>query len=92
MARNRKKTIERVKIVDIADKGMSFGKTEDGMTILVEGTVPGDVVDVLTLRKKKGLWFSVPKHYHSKSEDRVEPVCQHFGVCGGCKWQHQEEG
>ncbi len=86
MAR-RKRTITNVSIVDIADRGMAFGKTPEGQAILVQGVVPGDVVDVLILRKKKGLPSGVVTQFHSYSEHRTEPFCSHFGICGGCKWQ-----
>lgn len=88
MARNRKRLIPNVHIFGIADKGMSVGKTEEGMIVFVENAVPGDVIDMMTMRKKKGLWFGRTETVHKYSEDRAEPFCEHFGVCGGCKWQH----
>lgn len=45
-------------------------------------------MDILVLKKKKSFFQGVVKEYKKKSEDRVEPRCEHFGVCGGCKWQH----
>jgi len=88
MARNRKKLFKNVTISGIADKGRAVGRTEEGIVLFVEGAVPGDVMDVLTYKKKKGIFIGVPDTYHKKSEDRQEPICQHFGECGGCKWQH----
>ncbi len=75
-------------VVDIADRGKSVAKTEDGKVIFVNGPVPGDVVDILLLRKKKGIFQGVVKNYVSYSKDRETPICSHFEVCGGCKWQH----
>ena len=92
MARRRKnrfpQRIDRVTITGLADKGFCVGKTEDGMTVFVEKVAPGDVVDVRPFRKKKKVLFAAPLEFHERSSERVEPFCQHFGVCGGCKWQH----
>lgn len=84
----KKKIVESVKIIDIADRGKSIGKSEEGTIIFVNGAVPGDVVDILLLRKRKGVFQGVVKDYISYSKDRVEPICSHFENCGGCKWQH----
>ncbi len=84
----KKKIINSVPVVDIADRGKSVAKTEDGKVIFVNGPVPGDVVDILLLRKRKGIFQGVVKNYVSYSEDRETPICSHFEVCGGCKWQH----
>ncbi len=84
----KKKIVEDVAIVDIADRGKSIGKTAEGKVIFVNGPVPGDIVDILLLRKRKGVFQGVIKEYKSYSEDRVAPVCDHFENCGGCKWQH----
>ncbi len=87
--RNRKETIiENVKITGIADKGLAVGRTDSGQVIFVENTVPGDVLDVLVIRRKKGINFGIPQRFIHFSEHRTEPFCAHFGVCGGCKWQH----
>ncbi len=88
MSRN-KRTIEGVSIIDIGDKGHAIGRTKEGEICLVqEGPVPGDIVDIIYLRKKKGLKFGVVAQYISKSPYRTTPFCQHFEYCGGCKWQH----
>lgn len=88
MSRRRKKVYQNVKITGIADKGKAVGRDEEGRVFFVEGPVPGDVVDVLVLRKKKGFLTGVVDNYQSYSEKRKEAKCQHFGVCGGCKWQN----
>lgn len=92
MARNRRnrfpERIENVSITGLADKGFCVGKTPDGQVIFVEKVVPGDVVDVRPFRKKKKVLFAAPLEWHERSADRVEPFCEHFGVCGGCKWQN----
>ncbi len=84
----RKKIVPNVKFTGIADKGKSVGRDEEGRVIFVDDVAPGDIADVLVLRKKKGFLMGVAKEIHHYSEDRVEPFCEHFGVCGGCKWQH----
>jgi len=51
-------------------------------------TVPGDIVDVQTTKKRKSYFEGKATHFHSLSDKRVTPECKHFGTCGGCKWQH----
>ncbi len=75
-------------ITGLADKGFCVGKTPEGQVIFVEKVAPGDVVDVRVFRKKKKVLFAAPTTFHQRSPERVEPFCDHFGVCGGCKWQH----
>ena len=58
------------------------------MVIFVPFVAPGDVVDIQLTRKKNSYAEGKAVHFHSYSQHRVEPFCQHFGVCGGCKWQH----
>ncbi len=60
----------------------------NNMVIFVAGVAPGDRVDLRITRKKKSFMEAVPVAFHQLSELRVEPFCEHFGVCGGCKWQH----
>lgn len=88
MGNRKKKILKNIHISGIADKGKSVGRTEDGQVVFVEGVAPGDVVDVVVLRKKAGFMQGKPTHFHQYSEDRVEPFCEHYGLCGGCKWQH----
>ena len=59
----------------------------EGKVIFVENTIPGDEVDVLLQKNKKDWAEGIALHYHKYSDLRVEPFCQHFGVCGGCQWQ-----
>ena len=87
MAR-RKKKVEHVQITGIADKGKAVGRDKEGIVYFVDGAVPGDIVDVLVLRKKKSFRQGIVTEFKHYSEDRVEARCQHFGVCGGCKWQN----
>ncbi|MBK9256092.1 MAG: 23S rRNA (uracil(1939)-C(5))-methyltransferase RlmD [Saprospiraceae bacterium] len=84
----KKKFISNLTISGIADKGKAVGRTDTGEVIFVEGAVPGDIADVLVLRKKKNLSEAVVKQFVKYSEDRIQAPCRHFGVCGGCKWQN----
>ncbi len=77
---------EGIKIVDVAAEGKAIAKV-DGMTVFVPFVIPGDVVDIQTYRKRKSFAEGRVMRFVEYSEDRVEPVCEHFGVCGGCKWQ-----
>ncbi|MBO0340008.1 23S rRNA (uracil(1939)-C(5))-methyltransferase RlmD [Flagellimonas profundi] len=84
----RRKTFENVEVVDAGAKGKSVGKAPDGRVIFLTNAVPGDVVDVMTTKKRKAYFEGVATKFHTLSDKRTEPVCQHFGTCGGCKWQH----
>ena len=80
------KIIENVAVVDIADDGKAVGKAGD-FVVFISHAVPGDVVDVRVVRKRKKYVESIPVRFSKYSEWRVEPVCSHFSECGGCKWQ-----
>ena len=84
----RRKTFENVEVIDAGAKGKSVGKAPDGRVIFLTNAVPGDVIDVMTTKKRKAFFEGVATHFHTLSDKRTEPVCEHFGVCGGCKWQH----
>ncbi len=84
----RRKTFENVEVVDAGAKGKSVGKTPDGRVIFLTNAVPGDVVDVMTTKKRKAYYEGVATDFHTLSDKRTEPVCEHFGTCGGCKWQN----
>nr|WP_139237240.1 23S rRNA (uracil(1939)-C(5))-methyltransferase RlmD [Pontibacter akesuensis] len=60
----------------------------NNMVIFVAGVAPGDVVDLRITRKKKTFLEAEAVAFHELSELRVQPFCEHFGTCGGCKWQH----
>lgn len=85
--KNDRTIFENVTVVDAGAKGKTIGKAPDGRVIFLTNTVPGDVVDVQVNKKRKAYFEGVAIHFHSLSEKRVDPVCEHFGTCGGCKWQ-----
>jgi 23S rRNA (uracil1939-C5)-methyltransferase len=84
-----KKIIENVTITDIADEGKGVGRADE-LVLFVEKAIPGDVVDVDIYKKKKNFAEGKIEKLITPSEYRTEPFCEHFGVCGGCKWQHME--
>ena len=88
MARKKKELplLEKVTITDVAAEGKALAKVND-LVIFVPYVVPGDVVDLQIKRKKNHYAEAVAVKFHEYSPERAEPFCQHYGVCGGCKWQ-----
>ena len=79
---------DHIKVLDAGAKGVSVAKAPDGKVIFIPNVVPGDVVDIQTLKKRKAYYEGKAVKFHEFSEHRIEPICEHFGVCGGCKWQN----
>lgn len=79
--------LENLEVIDISTEGKAIAK-QDGLVVFIDGAVPGDVVDVMVRRKKNNLAEGNVHQIKQFSKYRVEPVCQHFGTCGGCKWQN----
>lgn len=92
MGRKRTERIvfENIEVLDAGAKGVSVAKAPDGKVIFLPNVVPGDVVDVQTTKKRKAYYEGKATKIHSYSKDRIEPICEHFGVCGGCKWQNMK--
>jgi len=86
--KKRRQIFENIEVIDAGAKGKTIGKAPDGRVIFMNNTVPGDVVDVQTTKKRKSYFEGSAINFKSLSDKRTEPQCQHFGVCGGCKWQH----
>ncbi|HEY4195320.1 MAG TPA: TRAM domain-containing protein, partial [Mucilaginibacter sp.] len=78
---------ENVSIIDIAEEGKGVGKTND-FVLFVDKAVPGDIADVQVYRKKKNFGEGKIVQLKQASEFRTDAFCEHFGTCGGCKWQH----
>ena len=78
--------LEKVTITDVAAEGKALAKVND-MVVFVPYVVPGDVVDLQVKRKKNKYAEAVAVKFHEFSPKRAVPFCQHYGVCGGCKWQ-----
>jgi 23S rRNA (uracil1939-C5)-methyltransferase len=93
MSRNRKAgtvtILPNLSIIDIAEEGKGVAKADE-LVVFVDKAVPGDIVDVKVVKKKKNFAEAVIETLHTASELRTDPFCQHFGTCGGCKWQHMQ--
>lgn len=79
--------VEALEITGISSEGKGVGRV-DGQVVFVKETVPGDVVTAKIIGKKKKFLEAYVQDFSKKSEERSEPFCEHFGLCGGCKWQH----
>lgn len=88
--RNTKQIFKNVEVIDTAAKGKSVGKAPDGRVIFLSNAVPGDVVDVQTLKKRKAYYEGKAIAFHNYSNKRTQPKCEHFGTCGGRKWQDMD--
>lgn len=90
--KNTTQIFENIEVLDAGAKGKSIAKAPDGRVIFLNNAVPGDVVDVQTFKKRKAYFEGKAIRFHQYSEQRTDPKCQHFGVCGGCKWQDMDYG
>jgi 23S rRNA (uracil1939-C5)-methyltransferase len=79
--------LEKVRITDIGAEGNALARV-DNLVVFVPMLIPGDVVDIKVIKKRKRYLEGRVLKFHEYSADRIEPRCIHFGVCGGCKWQH----
>ena len=78
--------LENVEISAVAAEGKALARVDE-MVVFVPYVVPGDVVDLQITRKKHHYAEAVAVKFHRYGPSRTQPFCQHFGVCGGCKWQ-----
>ena len=78
--------LENITITDFAAEGKALARVDD-MVVFVPWAVPGDVCDLQVRRKKHSFMEAEIACLHTPSPLRIKPFCQHFGVCGGCKWQ-----
>lgn len=86
--RGKNKVLEHISMDTAGAKGKAVGRAEDGKVVFVGNAVPGDIIDVRTTKQRTKYYEGVAVNFHQKSDRRVEPVCEYFGECGGCKWQH----
>src|SRR5437763_12872240 len=84
--KRKKIVVEDLHVTGYAAEGKALGRL-DGKVIFVDGAVPGDVADVFITRNKKEWAEGKAIKIKQYSEERTEPFCIHFGICGGCKWQ-----
>lgn len=85
--REKNKMIENLEILDVAAEGKSIARFNEKVVFLAY-TAPGDVVDARITKARSKFYEAVPVKFHQYSDQRVDPVCEHYGICGGCKWQH----
>ncbi|OSZ78604.1 23S rRNA (uracil(1939)-C(5))-methyltransferase RlmD [Chitinophagaceae bacterium IBVUCB1] len=87
MARKKKPEIKGLEITAYAAEGKSIAVLEDGKVLFVDNAIPGDVVNVRIVKNKKSWAEGKVTSIIQPSHKRIEPFCEHFGICGGCKWQ-----
>jgi 23S rRNA (uracil1939-C5)-methyltransferase len=93
-------TFQNIEITDISTEGKGIGRIsregvdpslpESKIVCFIEMAIPGDVVDIQITKKKSNYREGKVIDYVKLSEKRTDPVCKHFGVCGGCKWQNMK--
>jgi len=77
---------EKIEIQDVAAEGKALVRIDE-LVVFVPFVVPGDIVDLKVTRKKHHFAEAVAIKFHKYSDKRAAPFCEHFGLCGGCKWQ-----
>ncbi len=87
MSRFKSFEIHDVKVEKLAAEGKALARV-NGLVVFIRGAVPGDIVDLLVVRKKKNYLEAKVLNFKQLSPYRQTPKCQHFGVCGGCRWQN----
>lgn len=78
--------LQGLEVVDTSTEGKAIARHEN-LVVFIDGAVPGDVVDVMVHRKKNSYAEAKVTRIVKPSPNRIEPRCEHFGTCGGCKWQ-----
>lgn len=85
--KQRNPRIPELKIEKYAAEGKAIGYYNEKV-VFVNGVIPGDIVEVQVSKKRKNYYEAFPITFLEYSTDRISPFCEHFGSCGGCKWQH----
>ncbi|OFY75594.1 MAG: 23S rRNA (uracil-5-)-methyltransferase RumA [Bacteroidetes bacterium RBG_19FT_COMBO_42_7] len=85
--KNELPLLEKVRITDIGAEGNAIARI-DNQVVFVPMLIPGDIVDIKINKKRKKYMEGSVVRFHEYSPDRIKPRCRHFGVCGGCRWQH----
>ncbi|MDR2121898.1 MAG: 23S rRNA (uracil(1939)-C(5))-methyltransferase RlmD [Flavobacteriaceae bacterium] len=88
MRKKKNIQITNLELISAGAKGVSIGRTKEGKTVMVANAIPGDVVNVQVTKSKKNYCEARVLDFVRYSPDRTDPLCMHFGVCGGCKWQN----
>ncbi len=79
--------LEGVRIEELAAEGNAMARV-NGKVVFVPFAAPGDIVDIQVTKSRKSYMEGYVVRFQQFSTQRVEPLCEHFGLCGGCKWQH----
>lgn len=89
MSRKRKPypVLEGVSIIDVAAEGNAIARVDD-MVVFVPYGAPGDIVDIQLVKKRKSYAEGRIIRIVNPGNSRISPICSHFGICGGCRWQH----
>jgi 23S rRNA (uracil1939-C5)-methyltransferase len=87
MARKKIPLLEKAEIISAGAEGKAIAKS-NGMVVFVPHAAPGDIADIQVVRKKKSFYEGRVTKFHHFSALRSRPFCEHFGLCGGCSWQH----
>ncbi len=85
--KNKPRILQDILIEEMVTDGKCLARFQD-LIIFVQGVAPGDRADLRIIKHKKNYAEAVPLAIKEFSPLRIEPFCEHFGVCGGCKWQH----
>ncbi len=88
--KQNRKIFTELEVTDAGAKGKAIAHAPDGRVVFINNAVPGDVVDIQTTKKRKSYYEGTAIKVHTLSRKRTQPQCQHFEVCGGCKWQHMD--
>ena len=88
--RNKNKVFSNLEVIDAGAKGKTIAKAPDGKVVFLPNAVPGDIVDVQTFKQRSGYYEGKATVFHKLSDKRTQAACEHFGTCGGCKWQHMD--
>jgi len=86
MKKKSQPILEKVLITGIAAEGKAIAKWDDRI-VFIPFVVPGDIVDIQISRKKSSYAEGKAIHFHEYSAQRTDAFCEHYGICGGCKWQ-----
>lgn len=83
----KNKVFENIEIEKVAAEGKCIARI-NGFAVFIDSAAPGDIVDIKIVKKKKNYLEGRIIKFHSYSSLRANPFCEHYGLCGGCKWQH----
>ena len=80
--------LENIEILELASEGKSLAKIDNLVVFVTNDAVPGDIVDLQVVKKRKRYYEAIPVNFRKLSKNHIKPICENFGTCGGCKWQN----